>query len=109
MTTRKDYGCPLRIYDDPAQRDRYTILPPRSLRAARQWPHAGFSDGRVARLWQALAADAQPFHPQGFGQHVSAMPGPHLGQRIHWNDLPAEVQRFARLSFLGEYCPKEGG
>jgi hypothetical protein len=104
MNPRKDYGCPLRIYDDPRSADRYTILPPRSRRAMRDWRHATIGGW----VWQALAADAQPFHPQGFGLHVSAMAGPHLGQRISWHDLPAEVQRFARLSFLGEYCPKEG-
>lgn len=97
---RKDYGAPLRIWDNGGKTaDRYTLLPPRSRRAWKEWRH---DDGR----WEGLGSSEQPFHPQGFGQHISATPGPHLGKRIHWNELPAEVQRFARLSFLGEYCPK---
>lgn len=95
---RKDYGCPLRVYYKPDSLDCYTLIPPRAGRAAANWCVNG--------LWQALASSARPFDPRGFGQHTTAQAGPHLGKRIRWADLPAEVQRFARLSFLAEYCPQ---
>lgn len=40
----------------------------------------------------ARAMDEKPFHPQGFGQYTSAMPGLHLGQRIRFSDLPLDCQ-----------------
>lgn len=88
------YGTVLRIYDNGGKTaDRYTIIPPR-------WAKA-HKDGA---LWEAIGASAQPFHPQGIGQHTSAMPGKHLGRRIRWDALPADVQEFARQSFP-EYAP----
>lgn len=91
MSVAKDkYGTDLRIYDNGGKTfDRYTIIPAR-------WDkrHAE-RDG----LFTCIGASENPFHPQGFGQHSTAMPGPHLGKRIHWNDLPADVQKFAKQSF----------
>lgn len=90
------YGTALRIYDDGGKTwDRYTIIPPRWARECRE---------RAPGTWTAIGASANPFHPQGYGQHVSATPGPHLGKRIAWADLPPDVQRFARQSFP-EYAP----
>jgi len=92
--TRKDYGCPLRIYAYP-DRERpatYTALPPRSQHAFTHWRDAAGA-WRCLSITGAIAAVSQ------------ATAGPHLGERIAWADLPPEVQRFARLSFLGEYCP----
>lgn len=43
-----------------------------------------------------LAMNNSPFHPQGFGQHVSAMPGKHLGKRIDSKNLPADCQKLIR-------------
>lgn len=81
----------LRIYDNGGKSfDRYTILPPR-------WAREYYS--RRSHLWSALASSDDPFHPQGFGQHVSAMAGKHLGRRIPFDQLPEPVQRFARQSF----------
>jgi hypothetical protein len=98
---RKDYGSPLRIWDDGGKSyDRYTITAPRSARASdtfREW------DGS----WRCLAASENPQHPQGFGQHSSCTPGPHLGKRITWQELPAAVQKFVRASEFGQYCPNE--
>lgn len=89
---RRAYGTALRIYDNGGETfDRYTILPPRYAGEAYR--------ERALGMWTAIASSADPYHPQGFGQHVSAMPGRHLGHRIHWDDLPADVQRFARESF----------
>lgn len=89
------YGTVLRCYDNGGKTaDRYTVIPPRWAKECRT----------SVGLFDAIAADAQPFHPQGFGQCVTAMPGTHLGKRVHWRTLPPDVQRFARQSFP-EYAP----
>ena len=89
------YGCTLRIYDNRGRTaDRFTLIPPR-------WA----TDYRAASgLWDCFGASARPFHPQGFGQICNAVPGPHLGARVRWADLPADVQRAARQTFP-EFCP----
>lgn len=87
---RDRYGTHLRIYDNGGKTfDRYTIVPPR-------W--AG-EDYKVHGSWACIGSSEDPFHPQGFGQHTVCLPGPHLGKRIHWNQLPEKVQRFARQCF----------
>lgn len=97
MSPMKLYGTTLRIYDNGGRSvDRYTIIPPR-------WAGEDYRE-RAPFTWQAIAASGAPFHPQGFGMHVSAMPGPHLGKRLHWDALPADVQKFARQSFP-EFAP----
>lgn len=75
-----------RIYDNEG---RYTILPPEA------FPHRRFKDGRV----NALACSEDPYHPLGFGQWTTAMPGKHLGKRISWEDLPEPVKQYVRQSF----------
>ena len=84
----------LRCYDNGGETvDRYTILPP-----GKRGLHSRLTpDGHA--LWEGIAADETPFHPQGFGQHIEAVAGPHLGARIPFDQLPAEVQRFARQAF----------
>ena len=95
--TEKRYGTVLRIYDNGGKTcDRYTIIPPR-------WAGADYRENYPGS-WQAIGANAAPFHPQGFGMHVSAAPGPHLGKRIPWGSLPADVQKFARQAFP-EFAP----
>lgn len=90
------YGTALRLYDNGGKTcDRFTIIPPRW--AGQAWREHG-------RQWQAIGSSERPFHPQGFGMHCSATPGPHLGRRIKWADLPADVQRFARQAFP-EFAP----
>lgn len=88
---RQAHPDPLRVYDNGGRTlDRYTIIPQRCYwRTYRE---------RVG-LWQAIASSDRPFHPQGFGQHVSATPGAHLGARIAFDTLPPDVQRFARQAF----------
>lgn len=84
------YGTTLRIYDNGGKTfDRYTILPPRWDKLNKVRPG----------LFVAIGASKYPFHPQGFGQHVTAAPGAHLGKRLKWSDLPRDVQRFAVNSF----------
>jgi hypothetical protein len=98
MKTLHRYGTVLRCYDNGGKTfDRYTIIPPR-------WVGKDYQDCYHMGPWQAIGASEQPFHPQGFGQHTTATPGPHLGKRIHWHALPADVQQFARQSFP-EYAP----
>src|SRR5699024_1055150 len=92
------YGTVLRCYDNGGRTlDRYTIIPPRWAYQYRE---------RDPRTFLAIGASQSPFNPQGFGQHCAAMPGPHLGKRIHWQDLPDDVQRFAREAFP-EYAPDD--
>ena len=47
----------------------------------------------------ALGFDERPFHPQGFGQHTSAMPGRHLGKRILFADLNEDGQTLITREF----------
>ena len=97
--THDRYGTALRCYDNGGKTaDRYTILPPRYAKQYRE---------NAPGMWQAIGANAAPFHPQGIGMHVTATPGSHLGRRVHWDDLPEDVQRFARQSFP-EYAPALG-
>ena len=95
--TESLYGTVLRIFDNGGKTyDRYTVLPPR-------WAdRAVWRD--IPGMWVAIGASEHPFHPQGFGQHCSAAPGPHLGRRIGWAELPADVQRFAR-QFSPDFAP----
>ncbi len=89
------YGTVLRIYDNGGKTfDRYTVIPPR-------WAK-GYRDGM---RWEAIGASELPYHPQGFGMHVSAHPGKHLGARIHWDELPQGVKQFCRDAFP-EYAPQ---
>jgi hypothetical protein len=81
------YGTTLRIYDNGGKTlDRYTILPPR-------WAKQ-YNNGRY---WEALGCDSKPFH--SVGMYIEAIPGAHLGKRIHWGALPEEVKRFCRGSY----------
>ena len=101
MKTIDRYGTVLRCYDNGGRSfDRYTILPPR-------WAveHVARYRVGVGALWVAIGPSAHPFHPQGFGQHWEAVAGPHLGRRVSWDTLPADVQKFARQSFP-EYAPE---
>ena len=96
MTILERYGTVLRCYDNGGKTfDRYTVVPPRWAKEERE-RDADFN---------SFGASEHPFHPQGFGQHGSAMAGPHLGKRVKWTDLPPDVQTLARQSFP-EYAPE---
>lgn len=89
----------LRCYDNGGKTaDRYTVMPPRSA-----WRMYRADRG----TWDAIGASAEPFHPQGFGQHTTAQPGRHLGRRVPLESLPADVQRFAKQSFPEFFNDKE--
>lgn len=48
---------------------------------------------RQPGTFACVGMSAEPFHPQGFGQHSTAMLGKHLGKRIAFADLPADCRR----------------
>lgn len=92
--TRKDYGAPVRIWRDAVM---YTAMPPRSEHAAAQWRH---DDG----TWECVEI---PIGSTGHRGGAAYAPGPHLGRRVAWGDVPPPVQAQLRASFLGDYCPKD--
>jgi hypothetical protein len=59
--------------------DRYTVV----------YDQIGDSQGN----YEAVGMSEHPFHPQGFGQHCTAMTGKHLGKRIKFSDLPKDCQK----------------
>lgn len=97
---RKDYGCPLRVWHDQV-RGLYVILPPRSQRAAERWLHA--ADAHTPPDWRGYLCN-------GSGEQVSPhmlpfKPGPDLGQRVTWAEVPEPLRAFLRASEFAEYCP----
>lgn len=92
--TIRRYGCELRIYDNGGRTmDRFTMIPPR-------WTAAKWKTGR---FWACIFSGMDL---RGMSGHGEADPGPHLGKRIAWSDLPGAVQRFARAEWP-ESCPIE--
>lgn len=75
-----------RIYDaGPDFADRYTI----ALR--------GYWVEHHGRVYPYLASGPSPFHPQGFGQYGECgafINGRHLGKRVTFESVPADVQKF---------------
>lgn len=55
--------------------------------------------------FSAVGMSENPFSPQGFGQHCTAMPGRHLGRRIKFEKLPVDCQKLIMqdLEELGDY------
>ena len=97
MTILERYGTVLRCYDNGGKTfDRYTVVPPRWAKEERE---------RNSHLFNAIGASEHPFAPQGYGNHTTAQPGPHLGKRVKWADLPPDVQKFARQVFP-DYTPQ---
>jgi len=104
------YGTVLRCYDNGGRTaDRYSVVPPRWADEYRNSVENGWTPGAGANrcAFDGLSASRDPYHPQGVGLYAGGfVPGPHLGKRVHWNDLPEPVQKFARDSFP-EYAPKQ--
>ena len=74
-------GQPIRCYDNGGKTfDRYTVV----YMAEPERGHNTFA---------AVGMSADPFWPQGFGQHCTAMPGKHLGRRILFSALPDDCQK----------------
>lgn len=75
-----------RIFDNPEAFDRYTV----AFKAVR-------NKSRNNLFYPYLAASENPFHPQGFGQRGESrefLTGRHLGKRVAFDDVPADVQKF---------------
>ncbi|MDQ2077509.1 hypothetical protein [Marinimicrobium sp. ABcell2] len=89
------YGTVLRLYDNGGEtKDRFTLIPPRW---AKQYKE------RQPGVWLAVASGVDPI---GMSGHCAAVPGHHLGRRVHWNDLPAPVQQLACQAFP-EFAPEQ--
>lgn len=74
----------IRVYDNGGKTaDRYTALD-----VTRPERHGN--------CFVAIGFDETPFHPQGIGQHTSAMPGRHLGLRISPYHLPPQALQFVQ-------------
>ena len=88
----------LRIYDNGGKTyDRYTaVFMDRPERAQ----YGGFGLPLI-RTYEALGFNDDPFHPLGFGMHVSAMPGRHLGKRVKLSDLPPKARQFVQQNLEG--------
>lgn len=52
-------------------------------------------------LFACRAMSEHPFHPQGFGQMCSALPGRHLGKKIVFSELPADCQKLVLSDLKG--------
>ena len=73
-------GKPIRCYDCAGKAvDHFTVV--------------YMSDKNEYGDYEAVGMSAEPFHPQGVGQHCTAKIGKHLGKRIPFNTLPADCQR----------------
>lgn len=57
---------------------------------------------RQPGTFACVGLNAAPFHPQGFGQHSTAMPGPHLGAPIAFAELPEDYQRLVHQDLRPE-------
>lgn len=71
------------IYDRRQAVDRYTVY---------------FSDRKAwgistPKIYPCVCMSADPFHPQGVGQHSSGMLGQHNGRKIKFEELPEDCQR----------------
>jgi hypothetical protein len=74
-------GQRIRCYDNGgASFDRYTVV---YMDAPENKPGT----------FQCVGMSERPFHPQGFGQHSSAMLGGHLGRRVRFADLPDDCRQ----------------
>lgn len=48
---------------------------------------------RTPGLFACVGMSENPFHPQGFGQHSTAMLGRHLGRIVAFASLPADCRK----------------
>lgn len=86
-------GHPIRCYDRESDKttDRYTVIYMND-----KYVKSPLMGPRAYTVYGAVGMSAYPFHPQGFGQHCTAMPGKHLGKRIKFADLPADCQKLVQ-------------
>ena len=86
----------LRVYDNGGEScDRYTVLRLDWLES-KECILPTSSPAHYEHHVMAIGMSENPTHPQGFGQHTSAMDGSHLGKRIAFRDLPTSCQEVAK-------------
>lgn len=86
---------PIRCYDNGGKTmDRYTVV----------YMDSPERDG----TFQCVGMNHEPFHPQGFGQHSTAMPGRYLGRRIGFGALPTDCRDLVLRDLGAPVCPKCG-
>lgn len=74
----------IRCYDNGGKTmDRYTVV---YLEEPESRPNT----------FACVGMSSNPFSPQGFGQHSSAMLGRHLGKSIEFASLPSDCQKLVR-------------
>jgi hypothetical protein len=84
MKTEIISSHPIRCYDNGGTTpDRFTAL-------YMDQPD-GSADGKPC--FMSVGMSAEPFHPQGVGQHGAALPGRHLGKRIPFATMPEPCRR----------------
>lgn len=77
----------IKCYDNGGKTaDRFTVI------------YSDYPEGN-GTFW-AVGMSADPFHPQGFGQHCTARPGRHLGRRIAFEELPDDCQKLVRRALV---------
>lgn len=82
----------IRIYDNGGKTyDRYTAV----------FMNQPVSHHTRGETFMALGFNENPFHPLGYGQHCSALPGRHLGKRIKLDDLPPKARQFVQQNMEG--------
>jgi len=88
--TNKDLK--IRCFDNWGETaDRYTVI------------YLELPEGRGE--FQCVGMSSYPFHPQGVGLHGSALPGPHLGDEIEFEQLPEDCRRLVLQDLeLDEEC-----
>lgn len=74
------------IFDDAKSLDRYTVV----------YDYVENYTAQGKPLYAAVGMNAAPFHPQGIGQHCTAMLGRHLGKKIKFTDLPEDCQKLVQ-------------
>lgn len=80
------------IYDNGGKTfDRFTVF----------YKGRGTLDHKTQGTFRfCVGMSENPFHPQGFGQHGSGMPGKHNGKRIKFEDLPEQCQRLVKQDLV---------
>jgi hypothetical protein len=84
--------------------DRYTVVFKNRIESyqsdSKTVKKTGFTRHMMRPVCEALAASDSPFNHLGVGMHTSAIIGRHLGKKIAFEQLPADVQKFVRQNLI---------
>lgn len=82
MATPRQPKLVIGVYDNGGKTfDRYTV--------ALDLP----GDRRDKRMKECIGLSSNPSHPQGFSQFATCQLGRHLGKKLKWGQLPAEIRK----------------